>query len=179
MSPTTSHHLYPPFPDDIETAPLVSISLAKLEKNDKAESDSFFKACRGLGFFYMNMEGSTLGDSLVSEAEQLQNLQKQFFKVPHEEKEVFSREKIDPFFGYRHSQLELKNEDGSLKRNETYNVRSSSLGPDNSGLCLLLVLRCGKTTSSATVSLFRATTSSSKIGRSSSLMHATAVLPLI
>lgn len=125
MAPATCHHLLPPFSETVKTAPLVSISLAKLEAGDAAESNSFFEAAQNLGFFYMKMEGSALGGKLVSEAEQLFQLQKTFFKRPNEEKETYAREKIDPFFGYRHGELKSKNEDGTPMRNETYNVSHS------------------------------------------------------
>ncbi|KAJ7236388.1 hypothetical protein C8J57DRAFT_1376794 [Mycena rebaudengoi] len=114
--PTTCHHLTPPFPSDIPTAPLVSISLAKLESGDEEESNAFFGACKNLGFFYMNTEGSELGNNLIFEAEQL-----------HEEKEEYAREKIDPFFGYKHGELKIKAQDGRPKRNETYNMRKDDI----------------------------------------------------
>ena len=60
MAPATCHHLYPPFAENVPTAPLVSLSLARLESNDATESDAFFEACQKLGFFYLNMEGSIL-----------------------------------------------------------------------------------------------------------------------
>jgi isopenicillin N synthase-like dioxygenase len=121
---STSHHLYPPFPEDITTAPLVSVSLSKLESGDETESQAFYDAAKKLGFFYLNLEGSSLGESIVKGAEKLHKLQQEFFKRPNAEKEEFSREKIDPFFGYRKAELPYKDEDGQPKRNETYNVRS-------------------------------------------------------
>lgn len=123
IRPKTSHHEYPPFAEDIETAPLVSISLSKLENNDPKESTAFFEACKGLGFFYLDTSGSSLGDHLVSEAEELLQLQKHFFARPNEEKEQYAREKIDAFFGYRHGLTKVKGDDGEFKRNETYNAR--------------------------------------------------------
>ena len=126
IGPVTTHHLYPPFPEDIKTAPLVSISLAKLELGDEHESKAFFEASKGLGFFYMNLEGSSLGERIVDQAERLHALQQKFFQRPKEEREEYAREKIDPFFGYRQVQLKLSNEDGSPKMNETYNVHVSS-----------------------------------------------------
>lgn len=125
MAPATSHHQYPPFAQDIPTAPLVSISLSKLEVNDGPESLAFFNACKRLGFFYLSMEGSTLGEGIVTEAEQLHVIQQEFFASPSEEKEKYAREKLDPFFGYRHSVLDTKNEDGTTRRNELYNVCAS------------------------------------------------------
>jgi len=119
----TSHHLYPPFPDDIKTAPLVSISLDKLQGGDEEESKAFFEASKGLGFFYLKLDESELGQKIVSEAEQLNDLQQAFYKRPQEEREEFAREKIDAFFGYRQVQLKVTDENGSPLRNETYNMR--------------------------------------------------------
>jgi isopenicillin N synthase-like dioxygenase len=125
MGVSTTHHLYPPFPSDIKTAPLVSISLSKLEAGNEAESKAFFDAAKNLGFFYMKLEGSSLGERIVNGAEELHRLQQQFFGRPNEEKEEFAREKIDPFFGYRKVELKFKNDDGTPKRNETYNASRS------------------------------------------------------
>ena len=119
----TSHHLYPAFPDDIKTAPLVSLSLDRLQAGDESESKAFFEAAKGLGFFYLKFEGSNLGESIVNEAEQLNALQKEFYKHPQEEKEEFAREKIDTFMGYRQAKLQITDEEGNPRRNETYNVR--------------------------------------------------------
>ncbi len=118
----TSHHLYPPFPTDITTAPLVAVSLSKLESGDQAESQAFYDASKNLGFFYLKLEGSSLGESVVQGAEQLHQVQLEFFKRPQSEKEEYAREKIDPFFGYRKAELKFKDEDGTPKKNETYNV---------------------------------------------------------
>lgn len=125
IGPQTSHDDYPPFPEGIKTAPLVSISLSKLEANNPEESTAFFQASKDLGFFYLDTSDSPLGDHLVSEAEQLLQLQKQFFGRPNEEKEQFAREKIDAFFGYRHGVTKVRNENGELRRNEMYNVSPS------------------------------------------------------
>ncbi|KAF2105141.1 Clavaminate synthase-like protein [Rhizodiscina lignyota] len=127
----TSHDQYPPFSTTVPTAPLVSISLAKLEASDAAESSAFFEAAQNLGFFYLSMEGSELGEKLVDGAEKLLALQKEFFSRPNEEKEQFAREKIDPFFGYRHGTLKETWEDGRPKRNETYNLRKDDLVRNN------------------------------------------------
>jgi len=151
MTPTTRHHLYPPFPAELPTAPLVSVSLAKLEASDGAESKAFFDACRNLGFFYLDTLGSPLGSSLVTEAEQLNDLQARFFKLPDQEKEEYAREKVDPFFGYRHGDLGTCHDDGSPKRNESYNVSSlPRLKQQSYRWAYFPPFRCAKTTSRAT-----------------------------
>ncbi len=122
IGPSTSHHRYPEFPDHITTAPLVSISLSKLQAEDEGESKAFYEASKGLGFFYLKLEGSDLGEKIVDEAEQLNDVQQEFYKRPQEERDDFAREKIDDFFGYRKVELKLKNEDGTPRLNEIYNV---------------------------------------------------------
>jgi hypothetical protein len=122
----TSHSQYPPFAEGLTTAPLVSISLTKLETNDATESAAFYNATKELGFVYLSMEGSTLGESIVAGAERLHVLQKQFNALPVKLKEEFLRERIDPFFGYRF-QGNRESEDGSVGRSEMYNVCPSTL----------------------------------------------------
>ena len=124
MAPLTSHHLLPPFADGIKTAPLVSISLAKLESGDKETSDAFFKACKELGFFYLELFGSELGEKMVTEAEKLNALQKEFFKMPNEVKDKYGRPHLDPFYAYRYSDVDIKDENGVPLRSESYNVSS-------------------------------------------------------
>lgn len=123
MASTASHHLYPPFPDGVATAPLVSVSLAELEADNVAASEALFKASKELGFFYLDMDGSPLGEKIVLLAEGLNTLQKKFDDLPFAEKDQFSREKLHPFFGYRHSEIGPVREDGTRDRNELYNVR--------------------------------------------------------
>lgn len=139
----TSHHLHPPFPDDVTTAPLVSVSLFKLENGDKDESKAFFEAARNLGFFYLDLEGSDTGERIVEEAERLNKIQKEFYDRPQEEREEYARERIDSFFGYRQSKIEGTNDDGSSKRNEIYNASGTGVtfrSPDTNAPC-----RCEKT----------------------------------
>lgn len=123
MSHLTSHHSLPPFAEDVKTAPLVSVSLAKLEANDKEASDAFFKACKDLGFFYLDMVGSKLGETIVTEAEELNKVQKEFFKLPNEVKDVYGRPHLHPFYAYRYSEASVKDENGVPLRNQNYNVR--------------------------------------------------------
>lgn len=94
----TTHHLYPPFPSHLPTAPLLSISLSHLD--EPSESSRCFSACQDLGFFYLTLDGD-LGRAIVDEAEQLQLLQEKFYALPHEEKDQYGRDKVDGFYSYR------------------------------------------------------------------------------
>lgn len=120
----TSHHKLPPFPSDIRTAPLVSISLAKLEDGDVATSEALFQACKDLGFFYLDMLGSKLGEKIVAQAEQLNAVQEKFWAMSNEDKDQYGRDKVHDFFAYRYSETAEKGENGASLRNENYNVSS-------------------------------------------------------
>jgi hypothetical protein len=112
MQPLTSHHLLPPFPNDIKTAPLVSVKFADLEKGGRDASAAFFKACKELGFLYLDLFGSELGEKIIAEAEKLNEVQQEFFKRPH----------LHPFYAYRYNELAIKDENGAPLRGESYNV---------------------------------------------------------
>ncbi|TXT06022.1 hypothetical protein VHUM_03495 [Vanrija humicola] len=105
----------PPFPSDVKTAPLVSLSLARLQAGDEAESAAFFACSKALGFFYLEMAGSDVGEAMVREADALNELQKQWMALPNETKEQYGLN-MDKFFAYRHYVLP----DG--QRKEDYNV---------------------------------------------------------
>jgi isopenicillin N synthase-like dioxygenase len=129
MSHLTTHHTLPPFPMDIPTAPLVSISLSKLENHNLEESTSFYKACRDLGFFYLDLNGSSLGESIVTEAEELNVVQKEFFNLPNDVKDLYGRPTLDPFYCYRYDEL-MVGEDGRTVRGfQNYNVRIRLVRP--------------------------------------------------
>lgn len=122
MATLTSHHDLPPFPDGLQTAPLASVSLRKLQEGDAAESSSFFRSCKDLGFFYLDLLGCDLGETIVKEAEDLNQLQQVFWKLPHEVKDIYGRPHLDPFYAYRYSETSRTDENGIPYRNENYNV---------------------------------------------------------
>lgn len=54
------HHL-PPFPSNVPVAPLLRISLRQLLTGERSEVDRLWKACRELGFFYLDLRGGSSG----------------------------------------------------------------------------------------------------------------------
>jgi len=122
----TCHSTYPPFATGLATAPLVSISLHDLEINNASAASALYTASKDLGFFYLDMAGSALGEELVAQAEALHLVQKQFSALPNSVKETYLREKIDKFFGYR-ILGGWPQADGSIGRNENYNMRKDDL----------------------------------------------------
>ena len=126
MPSLTTHHLYPPFPKDLPTAPLGSISLQTLEDASSSfpECATLFEACRTLGFFYLDLTGSELGESILRESEELNKLQQQFYALPHESKDEYGQDKVDPFFSYRWTQCTdgVRDAWGRPGRREMYSV---------------------------------------------------------
>lgn len=123
MTPLTSHHLCPPFPSGLATASLVKVALKDLQTSPP-EASKLFSACKNLGFFYLDLLDSELGETIVREAEELHKLQQRFYALPHEVKDQYGQDKVDSFFAYRWT----KCEDGTIDvwdrpgRREMYNV---------------------------------------------------------
>ena len=118
---------YPAFPNDVPTAPLLSISLRDLESGVGEASNRLSQACQDFGFFYLDLEGD-LGEALLREAEELDALQQLFFDIPHEEKDQYGRDKVDPFFSYRWVACKdgVKDHLGRPGRREMYSVSQNA-----------------------------------------------------
>lgn len=117
VPPPSSFPGIQPFPDDVPTAPLLRISLAKLLDGDKTEEERLFQAACELGFFYIDLQLNTEsngngngrragaanrtvdGDELLRCAEQLFLVQKAFFKIPLEEKQKYDFKDQGSYFG--------------------------------------------------------------------------------
>ena len=138
----------PPFPDDVPTAPLICLSLKKLQEWDPLESKSFFRSCKELGFFYLNLEDCEEGRTLLQQADQLFGFGERLFDddlTDYDFSDQYS------YFGYYrvapcsyetgHMPLNIEltdasykgfgtsviDKDGTRDRNEFYNVYSLCL----------------------------------------------------
>ena len=90
----------PPFPNDVPTAPLLRLSLLKLLKNDALESTRFFQACKDLGFFYLDLRGTLVGDSILNDADRLFDIGEQLFELDLEEKQKYDFSAQQSYYGY-------------------------------------------------------------------------------
>ncbi|KXH62212.1 hypothetical protein CSAL01_10597 [Colletotrichum salicis] len=61
----------PPFPNDIPTASIASVSLAGLRAKDGTTAQNLLKACQTLGFFLLDLREDPVGEELVTEIDQL------------------------------------------------------------------------------------------------------------
>lgn len=83
---------YPPFPadGDFPTIDLETISLQKIQDEDETEKTRMFEACRGWGFFYLELPGTTQGDTIASKADDVARVAESIFQLPVEEKMKYS-----------------------------------------------------------------------------------------
>jgi isopenicillin N synthase-like dioxygenase len=119
-APQQAYENAPPFPDDVLTAPLLRLSLAKLIERDNEEIHRFVRACEDLGFFYLDLSGP--GDSIIADASRLFEVGEQLFELPLDEKKKYDFQKKGSYFGYKGYGANVIDKDGSLDRNEFYNV---------------------------------------------------------
>lgn len=110
----------PPFPDDVPTAPLLRLSLAKLQARDTDEIQRFIRACEDIGFFYLDLTGP--GDEIIGQANQLFDVGKDLFELPLDEKMKYNFQDQKTYFGYKHMGAEIADTNGNLDKNEFYNA---------------------------------------------------------
>ncbi|KIY01097.1 uncharacterized protein Z520_02649 [Fonsecaea multimorphosa CBS 102226] len=124
-APTQTFDNAPPFPEDVPTAPLLRLSLAKLLERDPEEVIRFVRACEDLGFFYLDLSGP--GDSLLADADQLFKVGVELFELPLDEKKKYDFQQKKSYFGYKGFGANVVDRDGNLDRNEFYNVSKDDM----------------------------------------------------
>ncbi|RYP19577.1 hypothetical protein DL765_003304 [Monosporascus sp. GIB2] len=88
-----------PFPDDITTASMPTISLANLHSGHEATAKSLLAACQELGFFFLDLQGDELGETLVDEIDQLFALNKDLLNLPDDVKNQYLHDIPKSFLG--------------------------------------------------------------------------------
>lgn len=88
---------YPPFPDDLKTVELKTISLQKIQNADREEQDCMFEECKTRGFFYLDLSQSEQGDTISHGAEHIASVAESVMALPLEEKMKYPFEGKDIF----------------------------------------------------------------------------------
>lgn len=88
---------YPPFPDDIPSVSLETFSLTELEKGDESLENRLFETCKQRGFFYLDLNGSSVSN-MQKDCDDIARLAEKVFQLPQEEKENYPMR--DSIFGY-------------------------------------------------------------------------------
>lgn len=89
----------PPFPDDVPTASISTISLASLVSGDEAAARSVLEACEELGFFLLDLNGDTLGKELIEDIDQLFLAGRDILDLPAAVKEQYLMDAPKSFLG--------------------------------------------------------------------------------
>lgn len=110
----------PPFPNDVPTAPLLTLSLSKLQQHDPEETARLTRACEDLGFFYLDLRGT--GDKVLEEASQLFDLAEDLYDLSLDEKLKYDFMHKGSYFGYKGYGANVVDRSGRTDRNEFYNV---------------------------------------------------------
>jgi isopenicillin N synthase-like dioxygenase len=83
---------YPPFPDDVPTADVPSISLGKLVSGDAAHSRELFEICRTVGFFLLDLTDDASGQAVLQSINEVLGIAKDVFDLDEEEKYQFRQD---------------------------------------------------------------------------------------
>lgn len=95
----------PPFPDDLPTVSLNTISLSGLHSNDTAVVQQTLDACQELGFFFLDMRGDKIGDEMIKCIDELFSIGKNIFDLPESVKSQYLHDMPNNFLGSVTSQL--------------------------------------------------------------------------
>ena len=89
----------PPFPDDIPTMPMYTVSLGDLCARDERAAHTMFTACQELGFFLLDLRQSELGESMIQEIDSLFVVGKEIMSLPEDIKEQYLHDMPRSFLG--------------------------------------------------------------------------------
>ncbi|OTB03858.1 hypothetical protein M426DRAFT_73754 [Hypoxylon sp. CI-4A] len=128
-SPEFTPDLYPPFPDNVPTVDLQTISLAKVLDGDAAEQDRVFEACIGRGFFYLDLSNCETGETILHGADQIALAGERFFQQPLDEKMKQNMGKN--LFGYKYAGATVTDRAGTKDTAEFFCVsKNDMVAPD-------------------------------------------------
>ncbi|OTA62778.1 oxidoreductase [Hypoxylon sp. EC38] len=116
----------PPFPDNVPTAPMHTISLAGLRSGNGATAKQTMAACQELGFFLLDLQGDRLGEAMMEEIDQLFDLGEDLMSLPDEVKERYGNSPPKSFLGFKR-RGEAKIETNAPDRFEWFNVGQDGL----------------------------------------------------
>lgn len=90
----------PPFPDNVVTMPMHTISLADLLSGNEQTARQVLKACQELGFFLLDLRGNELGEDMMGEIDQLFGVGKDVLSLPDDVKNEYLHNIPKSFLGY-------------------------------------------------------------------------------
>ncbi|RYP72119.1 hypothetical protein DL769_004520 [Monosporascus sp. CRB-8-3] len=91
----------PSFPNDVSTAAMSTISLARLREGDMDAATSLFDAAQELGFFLLDLRDDEVGKTLMEEIDSLFGLSKIIMNLPDDVKRKYLHNAPKSFLGYK------------------------------------------------------------------------------
>ncbi|KAI0164620.1 Clavaminate synthase-like protein [Xylariaceae sp. FL1272] len=127
---------YPSFPEGFPTVELETISLTKLlVDRDPAEEDRVFGICKGRGFFYLDLAGCEVGDTIAKGADQIAAVAEDAFALPLDEKMKYAYHKQGAggsLDGYKMVGATVTDKDGTKDTAEFFNItKNEMIVPDD------------------------------------------------
>jgi isopenicillin N synthase-like dioxygenase len=90
----------PPFPDDIPTVSMNTVSLEGLRENDTKAAEQTLAACKELGFFFLDLREDSMGDAMIECIDQLFTIGQEIFDLPESIKHQYLHDIPRSFLGY-------------------------------------------------------------------------------
>ncbi|KAI0127578.1 hypothetical protein BJ170DRAFT_595439 [Xylariales sp. AK1849] len=118
---------YPPFPEGLATAELETIALSHLLNGDEAEQRRVFEACKGRGFFYLDLHGSESGETILRGAEQIARVGEETFQLPLDTKMRYKQGGSKTLFGYKGVGATVTDKAGTKDTAEFFNVAKNDM----------------------------------------------------
>ncbi|KAI0871649.1 hypothetical protein GGS24DRAFT_53563 [Hypoxylon argillaceum] len=120
---------HPEFPAGFPAVALETISLAKLlVDRDAAEEERVFAACKGRGFFYLELAGCEAGDVVARGAGEAAAVAEDVFALPLEEKLVYQFDRgSGSLDGYKTAGATLADKSGTRDTAEFFNVGKNEM----------------------------------------------------
>jgi len=136
----------PPFPKNVPIVPLHRISLENLLAGDKNEEEKLWQASTELGFFYLDLRGSSdttipstitavsssptnsaTGTTLLKTSTTLFTLGEKVFELPTEEKVTYDLKDKGSYFGYKGLGAGVIDSKGTRDLNEFWNISKDDI----------------------------------------------------
>ncbi|KAM4065029.1 2OG-Fe(II) oxygenase superfamily protein [Hirsutella rhossiliensis] len=116
----------PPFPENVPTMPMHTVSLAGLNSRDEKTAQQALDACQELGFFLVDLRGDELGEAVMEEIDHLFAVGKDIMDLPQDVKRAFLHDIPRSFLGFKprgHAKTETEEPD----RFEWFNIGQDGL----------------------------------------------------
>lgn len=126
MQQTQSYCDPQPFPDNVRTANITTLSLKKLLSNDGAESQLLYHACRTYGFFNLDLSDSKEGEQFQASLEQMYLLNDAMHSLPEEDKMKHAYAPPTQLFGFKQAGRN-KVESGAPDRYEAWTLSQDDI----------------------------------------------------